>query len=231
MLMRVQRNVQETVEATAESTLTAPVGIAQSTTTTPLATATTPLTTAESMVTTVSTIDSFKRPPTVKPIIDNLIKLHTSAGEPIEVSALALCSASGVMYNNFDVLTNCQFTIQQEKRVTDENDPSIAKDHIVRQPCFRFWIAKGAAQFTTQFSKHPEFDPEITFQSFLIDQFYFEIFPSEKDELYKLLTDEDMSHLVLFGRKHNESKCEASASFWKIIAAASFLPTKDQQTI
>jgi hypothetical protein len=168
----VQRNAQESVEATAES--------------------------AESTVTAVSTIDARKIQP-VNPIIADLLKLHTSAGEPIEVSALALCSASGVMYNKFDVLTNRQFTIQQEKRVIDENDPSIARDHIVRQLCFRFWIAKGAAQFTTLFSKHPEFDPEITFQSFLIDQFYLKIFPSEKVELYKLVTDKDMWHLVLIG--------------------------------
>jgi hypothetical protein len=62
-------------------------------------------------------------------------------------------------------------------------------------------------------------------------QFYLKIFPSEKVELYKLLTDEDMWHSVLIGREHNESKREASASLWKIIAAASFLHTKDQQTI
>ena len=147
------------------------------------------------------------------------------------MSALALCSASGVMYNKFEFLTNHQFTIQQEKRLTDENDPSIAKDHSLHQPRFRFWIAKGAAQFIRLFSKHPEFDPKITFQSFLIDQFYLEIFPSEKDELYKLVTDEDMWHLVLIGREHNERKHEASASLWKIIAAASFIPTEDEQTI
>jgi hypothetical protein len=98
----VQRNAQESVEATAESTSTAPVGMAQSTMTTPLATTTTPLTTAESTVTAVSTIDTLKSPP-VNPVIADLIKLHTSAGEPIEVSALAPCSASGVVYNKFDV--------------------------------------------------------------------------------------------------------------------------------
>jgi hypothetical protein len=125
----VQRNAQESVEATAESTSTAPVGMAQSTTTTPLATTTTPLATEESTVTAVLR-------PQVNPIISDLIKLHTSAGEPIKVPALSLCSASGVAYNKFDVLTNRQFTIQQEKRVTDENDPSIAKDHTVRQHRF-----------------------------------------------------------------------------------------------
>jgi hypothetical protein len=39
-----------------------------------------------------------------------------------------------------------------------------------------------------------------------------------------------MWHLVLIGREHNERKCEASASLWKIIAAASFIPTDDEQT-
>jgi hypothetical protein len=123
----VQRNAQETVEATVESTSKAPVEIAQSTMTTPLATATTPLTTVQHTATAVSMIDSDKKLPPVNPIIDYLIKLHTSAREPIEVSALALCSATGVMYNNFEVLTNRQFTVQQEKRVTNENDPSRQK--------------------------------------------------------------------------------------------------------
>jgi hypothetical protein len=62
--------------------------------------------------------------------------LNTSAGNPIEVSAIELCSATGVMYNKFEVLTNRQFTDQQENRVTNENDPSSATDHIVHQPCF-----------------------------------------------------------------------------------------------
>jgi hypothetical protein len=83
-----QRNTLESVEATAESTLTEPVEVAQSTTTTPLATARTPLATVESMVKAVTMIDSRKRPP-VNPTIENLIKLNTSAsGEPIEVSEL-----------------------------------------------------------------------------------------------------------------------------------------------
>jgi hypothetical protein len=136
MLTLVQSNAQETVEATAESTLTAPVRIAQSATTSSLATATTPLTTVQPTATAVSTIDSHKKLPLVNPIIDDLIKLHTNAGEPIEVSALALCSATGVMYNKFEVLTNREFTVQQEKRVTNENNPSSATDHDVRQPRF-----------------------------------------------------------------------------------------------
>jgi hypothetical protein len=87
-------------------------------------------------------------------------------------------------------------------------------------------------QFNRLFSKHLEFDPKISFQSFLIDQFYLESFPSEKEELYKLITDKDMWHLVLIGREQSrESNREASASLWKIIAAASFQPIKDQQTI
>jgi hypothetical protein len=40
-----------------------------------------------------------------------------------------------------------------------------------------------------------------------------------------------MWHLVLIGREHNERKREASALLWKIIAAASFIPTEDEQTI
>jgi hypothetical protein len=92
----VQRNAQETVEATAESTSTAPVEIAQSTTTTPLAT---PLTTVQPTVTAVSTIVSQRKLPLVNPIIDDLIKLHTSEEEPIEVSAHAFCSAAGFIYN------------------------------------------------------------------------------------------------------------------------------------
>jgi hypothetical protein len=40
-----------------------------------------------------------------------------------------------------------------------------------------------------------------------------------------------MRHLVLIGQEHNERKREASASLWKIIAAASFIPTEDEQTI
>jgi hypothetical protein len=44
----VQRNAQQLVETTAESTSTAPVKIAQSSMTTPLATATTLLATAQS---------------------------------------------------------------------------------------------------------------------------------------------------------------------------------------
>jgi hypothetical protein len=104
----------ESVEATAESTSTAPVATAQSKTTTPVATATTPLATVESTVTEVSTIDSRKKPPLYNLIIDNLIKLNTSAsGKPIKVSAFDLCSATGVMYNKFDVLTNRKFTVQQ----------------------------------------------------------------------------------------------------------------------
>jgi hypothetical protein len=78
----VQRNAQKSVEATAASTSTAPVGMAQSITTTPLAATTTPLTIAESTVTAVSTIDRIKNPP-VNPTIAGLIKLHMSAGEPI----------------------------------------------------------------------------------------------------------------------------------------------------
>jgi hypothetical protein len=110
MPMIVQLNALESVEATAESTSMAPVATEQSTTTTPLAT--TPLATAEFVVTVVSTIASRKRPPLVNPIINNLIKLNTSeSGEPIKVSAFALCSATGVMYNKFEVLTNRQFTV------------------------------------------------------------------------------------------------------------------------
>jgi hypothetical protein len=45
------------------------------------------------------------------------------------------------------------------------------------------------------------------------------------------VTDKDMWHLVSIGQEHNESKGAASASLWKIIAAASFIPTKDEQTI
>jgi hypothetical protein len=75
--------------------------------------------------------------------------------------------------------------------VTDENNPSGATDQDVHQLRFRFWIAKGVTQFTTLFSKHPEFDPKISFETFLLDQFYLKIFPSEKDELYKLITDKD----------------------------------------
>jgi hypothetical protein len=89
--MPSQRNAQETVEATAESTSTAPVEIAQSTMTTPLETATTPLTTVQPTATAVSTIDSHKKLPPVNPIFDDLIKVHTSAGELTKVSALALC--------------------------------------------------------------------------------------------------------------------------------------------
>jgi hypothetical protein len=126
------------------------------------------------MATAVSMIDPQRKLPPGNPIIVNLIKLNMSEGEPIKVSALELCSATGVMYNKFEVSTHLQITIQQEKRVTNENDPFSATDHIVCQPHFRFWIAKGAAQFQMLFSKHPEFDPKITFQSFLIDQFYLE---------------------------------------------------------
>jgi hypothetical protein len=116
--------------------------------------------------------------------------------------------------------------------VTNENDPSSVKDHCVHQHCFRFWISKGATQFNKLFSKHLEFDPKISFQSFLIDQFYLEIFPSEKEKICKLISDEDMWHLVLIGQEQSrEGNREASASLWKIIAAASFQPIKDQQTI
>jgi hypothetical protein len=121
----VQRNALVSVKATAEST-----------TTTQLATATTPLATAESMVTATIMIASRKRPPAVNPIIENLIKMNTGVSGPLEVFALELCSSTVVMYNKFEVLTNRQFTIQQEKRVTHENDPSSATDHIVRQPRF-----------------------------------------------------------------------------------------------
>jgi hypothetical protein len=93
----VQGNAQETVELTAESTSTALVEIAQSTTTTPLATATTPLTTVQPTATAVSTIDSQRKLPMVNPIIDILIKLNKSAGERTKVSSLALCSATEVM--------------------------------------------------------------------------------------------------------------------------------------
>jgi hypothetical protein len=82
------------------------------------------------------------------------------------------------------------------------------------------------------FSKHHEFNPEITFKSFLTDQFYLEIFPSEKEELYKLTTDKDMWHFVLSGREQSrENTREASVSLWKIIAVASFQPIEDLQTI
>jgi hypothetical protein len=55
------------------------------------------------------------------------------------------------MYSRFDVLLNHQFTVPQGKRVNNENIQT-----------FRFWIAKGATQFTKLFSKHPEFDAKDT---------------------------------------------------------------------
>jgi hypothetical protein len=60
MLMIVQRNTLEYVEATAESNLTAPLATAQSTNKTPLAA-------AESTVTVVSRIDSHKSLPAGQP--------------------------------------------------------------------------------------------------------------------------------------------------------------------
>jgi hypothetical protein len=86
-------------------------------------------------------------------------------------------------------------------------------------------------QFTKLFSKHPEFDPKINFKNFLLDQFYLKIFPSEKEELYKLIMDKDMWHLVLISQENGrESNREATDSLWKIIAAASFQPVDDKQT-
>jgi hypothetical protein len=96
----VQQNALESVGATAESTATTPVSTAP-------ATVTIPLTTVQPTATEVSTIDSHKRPPPVNLIIDNLIKMNTSAsGQPVKVSAFDLCSAKGVMYKKFAVLTN-----------------------------------------------------------------------------------------------------------------------------
>ena len=219
----VQRKALESAEATAGSSSAAPL-------TTPPSNTTTPLTTVQATATAgVSTIEPPIKP---HPIIDKLMKLNTSAsGQPLEVSAADLCAATGVTYNKFSILLNRQYTVRQEKRVTDENNPS--SDHDVRHYRFRFWIAKGAKQFTELFSKHPEFDPEkITFKTFLLDQFYLEIFPSEKEEIYKLMTDQDMWHLVLIGREQpREGNREASDSLWKIIASASFQPMNDLQTI
>jgi hypothetical protein len=118
-----QLNALESVEATVESTLTAPV------TTTPSNT-TTPLTKVQPTATAVSTIEPHIKP---HPIIHKLIKLNTSAsGQPLEVSASDLCNTTGVTYNKFSILLNRQFTVRQEKRVTDENNPS--SDHNVPSP-------------------------------------------------------------------------------------------------
>jgi hypothetical protein len=49
-----------------------------------------------------------------QPIIDKLIKMNTAVSGPLEVSAVELCSATGVMYNKFEVLTNRQFTVHKK---------------------------------------------------------------------------------------------------------------------
>jgi hypothetical protein len=218
----VQRNALESGKATAESTSTVQL-------TTPPSNMTTPLTTGQPTATVVSMIEPHIKP---HPIIDKVMKLNTSAsGQPFKVSATDLCVTTGVTYNKFNILLNRQLTVRQEKRVTDKNNPS--SDHDVHHHWFRQWIAKGANQFTELFSKHPEFNPKkITFKTFLLDQFYVEIFPSEREEIYKLMTDEDVWHLVLIGREQpREGNQEASDLLWKVIASASFQLMNDLQTI
>jgi hypothetical protein len=80
---------------------------------------------------------------------------------------------------------------------------------------------------------HPKFDPEkITFKTFLLDQIYLAIFPSEKEEIYKLMTDKDVWHLVLIGQEQpREGNWEASDSVWNVVALASFQPRDDLQAI
>jgi len=56
------------------------------------------------------------------------------------------------------------------------------------------------------------------------------MFPGEEKELNKLLIDKDMWHLVLIGRELGRENQRAPLP-WKTIAAASFQPIDDRQTI
>jgi hypothetical protein len=63
-------------------------------------------------------------------------------------------------------LLSRKFTVPQEKLVNNENIPTVVTSQGVCEPRFRFWIAKGATQFTKLFSKHPEFDAKDTMKTF-----------------------------------------------------------------
>jgi hypothetical protein len=89
--------------------------------------------------------------------------------------------------------------VPQGKRVKNENIPTVVTSQGVHETQLCFWIAKGATQFTKIFSKHPEFDAKDTMKTFFSNGFYLTVLPGEEKELDKLLTDEDMWHLVLIG--------------------------------
>jgi hypothetical protein len=121
--------------------------------------------TAPSTVTSPS--DPKNRPLQTHGIIVKLRQWNRSASEEtLEVLAKELCSATGVMYSRFDALLNRQFTVPQGKRVNNENNTTVVTSQGVHEPRFRFWIAKGATQFTKLFSKHPEFDAKDTMKTF-----------------------------------------------------------------
>ena len=121
--------------------------------------------TAPSTVTLPS--DPKNRPPQTNWIVKKLHQLNESESElPLEVSAKELCSATSVTYGKFDILSNRQFTVPSEKRVNNENNPTVVTSQGVREHRFRFWIAKGATQFTKPFSKHREFEAMDTMKTF-----------------------------------------------------------------
>jgi hypothetical protein len=149
---------------------------------------------------------------------------------PLEVLTKDLCSTTKVMYGKFDVLLNRQFTVPSEKRVNNENSPTVDTSQGVYEHLFRFWIAKDATQFTKLFSKHHKFDAKDTMKTFL-NCFYLAMFPGEEKELDKLLIDKDIWHLLLIGREQGWENQRAPFLPWKIIAAASFQLIDDWQTI
>jgi hypothetical protein len=110
--------------------------------------------------------------------------------------------------------------------VNNENIPTVVTSQGVCEPRCRFWIAKGATQFTKLFSKHPESDAKDNHEILFLNG----LFPGEEKELDKLLMDKDIWHLVLTGREQGRENQRVPLP-WKIIASASFQPMNDQKTI
>jgi hypothetical protein len=77
-----------------------------------------------------------------------------------------------------------------------------------RQPRFRFLIFKGKKQFA--YYIYPRYDrfSALNLYGFLVEKFYLKLFADEKDELTKMINDDDMWHILLIGYRLPTEKDE-----------------------
>jgi hypothetical protein len=77
-----------------------------------------------------------------------------------------------------------------------------------RQSRFRFLIFKGRKQFSRYiYARYDQFSV-LNLYGLLVEKFYLKLFADEKDELTKMIKDDDMWHILLIGYRLPTEKDE-----------------------